>query len=146
MDSRRITNCKSYKCNHPLDPEEYDCDEKECIETGECKEFDNLTPCIHNDRYCIREENNYCPGDKCLDEEYQKCVESEEYFYTNYVKTLPGNNKLPDYTPEVFQDYINKAEKMREIMKNPILKDVKYVNRIFRFTPDDAFSKTKKDE
>ena len=29
--------CKAYKCNHPLDPEEWDCDEKKCIELGECK-------------------------------------------------------------------------------------------------------------
>lgn len=31
------SKCKAFMCNHPLDPEEWDCNEKECIETGECK-------------------------------------------------------------------------------------------------------------
>ena len=31
------SKCVAYKCNHPLDPEEWDCDEKKCIKLGECK-------------------------------------------------------------------------------------------------------------
>ena len=32
-----LSKCKAYKDHHPLDPEEWDCDEKECIKKGECK-------------------------------------------------------------------------------------------------------------
>jgi hypothetical protein len=32
--------CKAVLCNHPLDPEEWDCKEKKCVKTGECKYID----------------------------------------------------------------------------------------------------------
>ncbi len=37
IPSNKHPKCKSYQCNHPLDPVEYDCEYKTKIDCDECK-------------------------------------------------------------------------------------------------------------
>lgn len=56
------------------------------------------------------------------DEEYKtftnKCFNSEEYFYENYIRKLPGYGDLPKYSPENMQIYRNKSSVMVEKHKD----------------------------
>tara|TARA_Y100000588_G_C13685215_1_gene682084 strand:- start:34 stop:318 length:285 start_codon:yes stop_codon:yes gene_type:complete len=47
----------------------------------------------------------------------QKCINSDQYFYENYIKKLGGNQHLPDYSPEVFAEYKKEAERIQNLYK-----------------------------
>lgn len=45
----------------------------------------------------------------------EDCYNSEQYFYENYIKKLPGGEKLPEYSPEAFAEYKKQAEVQRNL-------------------------------
>lgn len=76
---------------------------------------------------------------KSISEFIQKCNESEEFFYEEYIRKQPANKNLQPYTPERFQNYMNMAKDKHQKFKseNTFLRQNNF--RSYPLKPQDCF-------
>lgn len=92
-----MKGCKRVQVNNPLDPEEWEC---------ECKEAQNDEPCSENPVTRGMTQEDY-------DEFLEKCKNSQSYFWNNYIRKIPGNEHLPEYSEERWKEWQKMGEEMR---------------------------------